>query len=78
VGPVGPCLTNGPGADQVNVVGVLELTTAIDNQTVKVGFTGGEFSQLVGGVPTLVAKFQDPPVGVAGAEADSIKIRYSK
>jgi hypothetical protein len=31
-----------------------------------------------GAVPTFVTKFQDPPVGVAGTVADSLKINHSK
>jgi hypothetical protein len=31
-----------------------------------------------GVVPTFVTKFQDPPVGVAGTVADSLKINHSK
>jgi len=54
------------------------LTTAIDIQLAVVGLVGGLFDQPEGGVPAFVAKFQEPPVGVLGAVADSMKIRYSK
>jgi hypothetical protein len=47
------------------------LTIAIENQTVLVGFVGGAVVQPVGAVPVLVRKFHEPPVGVAGAVADS-------
>jgi hypothetical protein len=55
-----------------------ELTIAIDAQTVFVGLAGGTVDQPEGAVPTFVRKFQEPPVGVAGAEAASWKINHSK
>jgi hypothetical protein len=51
---------------------------AIENQTVFVGFVGGAVVQPVGGTPTFVVKFQEPPVGVAGAVADSWNMNHSK
>jgi hypothetical protein len=69
--PAGPCLTHDAGAVHVNVAEERELTIEIDAQTVLVGFTGGAVVQPVGGTPTFVVKFQEPPVGVAGAVADS-------
>jgi hypothetical protein len=68
--PVGPSLTQDAGAVQVNVDEERELTREIEAQTVLVGLTGGVDDQPAGAVPTLVAKFQEPPVGVAGAVAD--------
>jgi len=55
-----------PGADQVTATLDLELTNPIETQTVFVGFEGGELDQPAGGVPMLVVKLHDPPVGVAG------------
>jgi hypothetical protein len=55
-----------------------ELTIAIEAQTLLVGVTGGIVVQPEGAVPTFVRKFHDPPVGVAGAVADSRKINHSK
>jgi hypothetical protein len=54
------------------------LTIEIQNQTVFVGFVGGAVVQPVGGTPIFVVKFHEPPVGVAGAVADSLKINHSK
>jgi hypothetical protein len=71
VGPVGPSFTQDAGTVQVNAVEERELTREIEAQTVLVGVAGGVDDHPVGGVPTLVAKFQEPPVGVAGAVADS-------
>jgi hypothetical protein len=71
VGPVGPILTQDAGVDQVNAAALLELGKEIDAQTMFVGFAGGIVVQPVGAVPTLVAKFHEPPVGVAGAVAAS-------
>jgi hypothetical protein len=48
-----------------------ESTTAIDTHTRFVGLGGGEATQPVGVVPVLVEKLQEPPVGVAGAVAES-------
>ena len=56
----------GTGLDHV-IVELCELTTAILIHTDVVGIAG-EFDQPAGGVPTLVRKFQVPPVGVAGCE----------
>jgi hypothetical protein len=42
------------------------LTRAIENQITYMGFDGGADVHPAGGVPTLVRKFHDPPVGVAG------------
>jgi len=81
VGPVGPCIpgaTQDAGVVQVNVAEERELTSEIEAQTTFVGLVGGVVDQPVGGTPTLVAKFQEPPVGVAGAVADSLKINHSK
>jgi hypothetical protein len=78
VGPVGPDLIKGAGVDHTNDAVFLLLTRAIENQTVFVGFVGGAVVQPVGGTPTLVVKFHEPPVGVAGAVADSLKINHSK
>jgi hypothetical protein len=50
----------------------------MEAHTTFVGVTGGTVVHPVGGVPTLVVKFQDPPVGVAGAVALSLKINHSK
>jgi len=66
-----PLAANWPGTDQVSVDVDLELTNAIEAHTFKVGAAGGTLDQPVGGVPTLVVKLHDPPVGVAGAVADS-------
>ena len=63
--------TNCPGVDQVNAVVVRELTSAIETQTGFAGDVGGVFDQPVGGTPTLVRKFHEPLVGLAGAVADS-------
>jgi hypothetical protein len=71
VGPVGPDLIKGAGTVQINAAVLRLLTIAIENQTVFVGFVGGAVVQPVGGVPTFVVKFHEPPVGVAGAVADS-------
>jgi hypothetical protein len=68
---VGPSLTQDAGTVQVNVAEERELTREIEAQTVFVGFAGGVDDHPVGAVPTFVAKFQEPPVGVAGAVADS-------
>ena len=74
----GPNLTHEAGAVQVNAAVERELTIVIEAQTVLTGDTGGVDDHPVGAVPTLVTKFQDPPVGVAGAVADSLKINHSK
>jgi hypothetical protein len=74
VGPVDPGLpglTHDAGVDQVNAAALLELGNEIDAHTVFVGLVGGIVAQPVGAVPTFVAKFHEPPVGVAGAVADS-------
>jgi hypothetical protein len=62
-------IVNKPGVDQV-IVGafIKDETNAIETQTCTTVDVGGVVDQPVGGVPTLVAKFQDPPVGVGGAE----------
>jgi hypothetical protein len=78
VGPVGPDLIKGAGAVQTKVAVLRLLTIEIQNQTVFVGFVGGAVVHPAGGTPTFVVKFQDPPVGVAGAVADSWKINHSK
>jgi hypothetical protein len=75
---VPPETTKTPGTDQVKVAVDLELTNAIETQTLLVGEAGGVLDQPAGGVPTLVTKLHDPPVGVAGAVAESRKIKYSK
>jgi hypothetical protein len=56
----------------------LLLTIEIENQTICVGFVGGALLHPAGGVPVLFTKSQVPPVGVAGAVADSWKINHSK
>jgi hypothetical protein len=71
VGPVGPCFIKGAGAVQTNAAVFRLLTRAIENQTVFVGLVGGAVVHPVGAVPVLVKKFHEPPVGVAGAVADS-------
>jgi hypothetical protein len=43
-----------------------------------VGLAGGMLLQPAGGVPKLVTKLHDPPVGVPGLVALSKNIRYSK
>jgi hypothetical protein len=73
-----PGATQDAGVVQVNVAEERELTSEIEAQTTFVGLVGGVVDQPVGGTPTLVAKFQEPPVGVAGAVADSLKINHSK
>jgi hypothetical protein len=73
-----PARTQDDGTDQVNVDVVFELTKVIEAQTIFVGVAGGVDDHPEGGVPTLVIKFQEPPVGVAGAVADSLKINHSK
>jgi hypothetical protein len=73
-----PGTTQDAGAVQVNVAEERELTREIDAQTTFVGLVGGVVDQPVGGTPTFVEKFQEPPVGVAGAVADSLKINHSK
>jgi hypothetical protein len=78
VGPVGPFFTKGAGAVQVNAAVLRLLTIEIQNQTMFVGLVGGAVVHPVGGTPTLVVKFHEPPVGVAGAVADSLKINHSK
>jgi len=75
---VPPEKTKTPGTDQVKVAVDLELTNAIETQTLLVGEAGGVLDHPVGGVPTLVTKLHDPPVGVAGVVAESKKIKYSK
>jgi hypothetical protein len=67
-----------PGTDHVNVLGLLVSTTAIETQTWLTGAGGGDTTQPVGGVPMLVEKLQEPPVGVAGAVKESWKINHSK
>jgi hypothetical protein len=76
--PGNPCLTRGAVADHTRAAVSLELTKAIENQTGFVGFVGGAEYHPVGAVPLLVTKLHDPPVGVAGAVADSWKINHSK
>jgi hypothetical protein len=78
VGPVGPCLTIGAGVVQTKAAVLRLLTIEIENQTVFVGLVGGAVVHPVGGVPVLFTKSQEPPVGVAGAVADSWKINHSK
>jgi hypothetical protein len=73
-----PGATQDAGAVQVNVDEEREFTKEMDAQTTLVGLTGGAVVHPAGGTPTLVAKFQEPPVGVAGAVADSRKINHSK
>jgi hypothetical protein len=75
---VPPDTTKTPGTDQVNVAVDLELTNAIETHTLLVGAAGGVLDQPAGGVPTLVTKLHEPPVGVAGVDAESRKIKYSK
>ena len=62
---------NKPGVDHVKVAVDLELTNAIDTHTLVVGATGGSLVHPVGAVPLLVVKLQEPPVGVAGAVAET-------
>ena len=62
---------NTPGVDQVIVLPDLLLTIAQDTQTKLAGAAGTFKDQPVGGVPVLVLKFQEPPVGVAGAVAET-------
>jgi len=69
---------NKPGVDQTRAVLLLELTRAIDTHIWFVGAIGGCSVQPVGAVPVLVTKLQEPPVGVAGCVADSLKINHSK
>jgi hypothetical protein len=76
--PGTPGATQDAGAVQTNVAEDRELTSEIDAQTTFVGLVGGVVDQPVGGTPTLVEKFHEPPVGVAGAVADSLKINHSK
>jgi hypothetical protein len=81
VGPVGPAtpgLTHDAGVLQTKAAVFLELTIAIDAQTTLVGVIGGVVDQPVGGTPTLVVKSHEPPVGVAGAVADSLNMNHSK
>jgi hypothetical protein len=75
---VPPDTTKTPGTDQVKVAVDLELTNAIETHTLLVGEAGGVLDQPVGGVPTLVVKLQEPPVGVAGVDAESRKTNHSK
>jgi hypothetical protein len=56
----------GPGVDQTSEEVLRLFTTAIDIHDAVVGFTGGLFAHPDGGVPVLVIKLQEPPVGVAG------------
>jgi hypothetical protein len=60
-----------PGTDQVKAAVLRESTIAIDTQIKLEGEAGGAFNQPVGAVPVFVVKLQDPPVGVAGAVAES-------
>jgi hypothetical protein len=60
------------------VADVRESTTAIETQTKLVGLAGGAFNQPDGAVPVFVVKLQEPPVGVAGAVAESLKMNHSK
>jgi len=76
--PVPAGLAKMPGVDQVRVAVDLELTKAMEIHTLPVGTWGGLLVHPVGGVPVLVTKLQEPPVGVAGVETESRKIRYSK
>jgi hypothetical protein len=76
--PVPAGLAKMPGVDQVRVAVDLELTKAIEIHTLPVGVCGGVLDQPVGGVPVLVTKLQEPPVGVAGVETESRKISHSK
>jgi hypothetical protein len=73
-----PARTQVAGVDQVKLALDRELTIAIEAQTMFVGFAGGMVDHPVGSVPTLVVKSHDPPVGVAGAVAASLKINHSK
>jgi hypothetical protein len=76
VGPIVPA--NGAGTVQTKAAVLRELTREIENQIVFVGLEGGAVVHPAGAVPTLVAKFQEPPVGVAGCVAESLKINHSK
>ena len=62
---------NLPGADQTITTELLELTNPIETQTVFNGFCGGLASHPVGGVPVLVVKSHEPPVGVAGKVSET-------
>jgi hypothetical protein len=42
------------------------------------GLGGDTVAQPEGGVPVFVEKFHEPPLGVEGAVADSIKMNHSK
>jgi hypothetical protein len=75
---VGPILTQDAGVDQVNAAALLELGKEMDAQTMFVGLAGGIVVQPVGAVPTFVAKSHEPPVGVDGAVAASLKTNHSK
>jgi hypothetical protein len=67
-----------PGTDQVRVAALRESTTAIETQTWLTGDGGGDITQPLGAVPVLFEKDQEPPVGVAGAVAESWKMNHSK
>jgi hypothetical protein len=69
---------NIPGTDQLIVLVVFELTRPIETQTVFAGVAGGVDDQPAGGVPTLVTKFHEPPVGVAGCVSETWKMNHSK
>jgi hypothetical protein len=72
VGPVGPIkggIKNIAGVDQVRVEGLIELTTACETHKSLPVEVIGVADHPVGGVPTFVTKFQEPPVGVEGAVA---------
>jgi len=67
-----------PGAIQTagevqtkGLAAVKEETKAIDAQTSVPLVAGGVLDHPEGGVPTLVVKFHEPPVGVAGAVAEA-------
>ena len=66
-----PMLFINPGTDQVRLDVLRESTIARDTQTKLDGDAGGAFSQPVGAVPVFVVKLHEPPVGVAGAVAES-------
>jgi hypothetical protein len=73
-----PGCTQVAGVVQVKAAGERELTIEIDAQTELVGEVGGVVDQPEGGVPVLVRKSHEPPVGAAGAVADSLKTNHSK
>jgi hypothetical protein len=76
--PVPAGLAKMPGVDHTRLAVDLELTKAMETHTLATGVTGGVLDQPVGGVPVLVTKLQEPPVGADGVLPESRKIRYSK